>query len=566
MNRIISLCIASLCSITLVFSQEPTTQDALQLAKKELKLIEYERILIQANLEKNNKNYEHAIELYNNALQLYPKSDVAYYELANIFSDKNSLNTAIKYSKKAISLDKHNDDYIIQLAHIYYESEQYKKYINTYTQLQKKYPKNIAVSYKVCDALYNTGMYKKLLKELTKVEKKFGVNQDILFRKFKVYGKLNQPIKAESIATNIVQNYPQRYEYTLAIAYWYYTMQKPHKVLNTLALIPDTYEPYINSFLKVYAYSKLDEPKKLHESLKSMLNESEETTVELIYAIDTALLQNNAMNTIHYKYDILKDLEKSYPSQQHLTQRAMDFYAEIGKPEEVFKRQSILIKEKGANIDTYTLMLEFDTQLLLWDSIAKHAQTAIELYPVHVPFYFYLAMSQLSTYQAEQAIATLTTALEYAFTDELEQKVLQQLAVAHAYNNNETLSMQYFEQAMHIPIFNPDLLYTYAWYAVEFKNCRLAESLLSSKKLPKESYKYVYAYSRMLLCNNKIEESRTMLSSIEQQINSSWFYILFGELQALSGKESDARMAWAAANRLGAALHIEKKLQQFQSK
>lgn len=78
--------------------------------KYDKKSIEFEKLFVQANLEKNRGNVEQATTLYFDCLKL-KQSDAVYYELAKLSLQKNNKSEAEENIKKAMKLSPRNEEY-----------------------------------------------------------------------------------------------------------------------------------------------------------------------------------------------------------------------------------------------------------------------------------------------------------------------------------------------------------------------------------------------------------------------------------------------------------------------
>ncbi len=79
--------------------------------KNDKKSIEFEKLFVQANLEKNRGNIEQATTLYFDCLKL-KQSDAVYYELAKLsLQKKNNKSEAGENIKKALKLSPRNEEY-----------------------------------------------------------------------------------------------------------------------------------------------------------------------------------------------------------------------------------------------------------------------------------------------------------------------------------------------------------------------------------------------------------------------------------------------------------------------
>ena len=91
------------------FSQKLKTYE--DPVKYDAKMVRFEKMFVQANLEKNRKNFDQATALYYDCLKLKPSSGAVYYELANIAFEKDRYFEAEENIKKALKFVPENLEY-----------------------------------------------------------------------------------------------------------------------------------------------------------------------------------------------------------------------------------------------------------------------------------------------------------------------------------------------------------------------------------------------------------------------------------------------------------------------
>ena len=115
-------------------------------------------LFYQGNAKSDSGEYKEAIKDYNKAIELNPKSAIAYNNRGNAKSDSGEYEDAIKDYDKAIELDP-------QLAEAYYNRGLSKDYLEEYEDAIKDYDKAIELNPKSAIAYNNRGNSKYSLEE-----------------------------------------------------------------------------------------------------------------------------------------------------------------------------------------------------------------------------------------------------------------------------------------------------------------------------------------------------------------------------------------------------------------
>ena len=134
MKKALVYIILSLC-VFAAHAQKPRSKT--DSVKQELKTLEVEKLLIQANLSKNNSDFHRALELYSAALSIDKTSAVAYYEMAGLFMYSKAFANAAQYAQKAVYYNPSQAAYVERLAQVYMLQGNQKKLQETLKLLKK---------------------------------------------------------------------------------------------------------------------------------------------------------------------------------------------------------------------------------------------------------------------------------------------------------------------------------------------------------------------------------------------------------------------------------------------
>lgn len=74
--------------------------------KYDRKKVEFEKMFVQANLEKNRRNYDQALSMYYDCNKILEENDAVYYEIAQIYLSQGKFSDAEIAINKAIKLSK----------------------------------------------------------------------------------------------------------------------------------------------------------------------------------------------------------------------------------------------------------------------------------------------------------------------------------------------------------------------------------------------------------------------------------------------------------------------------
>ncbi len=162
----------------------------------------------------NKKEYDKAIEAYKKAIEINPKYDSAYYNMGIAYDDKKEYDKAIDAFEKAIEINPKYADAYNNMGNAYYNKKEYDKAIEVYK-------KAIEINPKYADAYYNMGItysnkkeYDKAIevyKKAIEINPKYAdayYNMGIAYRHKKEYDKA---IEAYKKAIEINPKYAKAY-------------------------------------------------------------------------------------------------------------------------------------------------------------------------------------------------------------------------------------------------------------------------------------------------------------------------------------------------------------------
>ncbi len=117
MKKILFILYILFCTSFASYSQKLKTYE--DSVKYDRKKVEFEKMFVQANLEKNRKNYDQALALYYDCNKLFAENDAVYYEIAQIYFAKEKYSEAEEMCKKANKISPKNVEYKRFLDELY---------------------------------------------------------------------------------------------------------------------------------------------------------------------------------------------------------------------------------------------------------------------------------------------------------------------------------------------------------------------------------------------------------------------------------------------------------------
>src|ERR1035437_10165599 len=135
-------------------------------AKKEYDAAAFNEVYVEALKQKLMGNNGDALKYLEQCVKINPKSDAAYYQMAQIVIANGDNKNGKQYVSKALSIDQENIWYLTMLASLYYEEKNFDKANSIFEAFDKKYGinetstlssiKNLMLEEKYDDAMIKT--------------------------------------------------------------------------------------------------------------------------------------------------------------------------------------------------------------------------------------------------------------------------------------------------------------------------------------------------------------------------------------------------------------------------
>lgn len=536
--------------------------------KQELKAIEFERLLIQANLSKNKKEFEQALEWYYHALSLNPKSAVVYYELACIYKERKKYHDALKSAQKAVEYNPNMIAYRSFLAELYDERGDVNKQIQQLEYIQKLQPKNIQLYYSIADVYYVKMMYDKCLQTLSTIEKEFGINEEIRYKRFVVYTRQNNLKQAQLSIDELIRLYPSRLEYGLAAIELY---EKNGQYLHAIELcnqyVSIGNDPAEVLYAKARMCSHLDIVGCIQTTLIELFKFSSITQNQKQEIITILLLQNTKSPTIYTKrYEILESMHDSLPNDEVLLGILGQYYIQNNNLERALPFLYRALNQEQTNANVYNQIIEIETKGMRWDSVVSVASAAIVVFPNNADLYSALGQAYIKTKQYNKAITTLQDGIELVYIRKQKRIFYVLLAEALYAIKSYEAAFQSLDKALDIDAANEYTISLYALYAALQQNMTQAQHMLQLCATCNQIQAYTLAQASIFLQQSQYKQALGLIQTIQNPTLDAIYYELLGDILWVNNQLEEAQIAWEKANQQGASIDIQRKKLFLQKK
>jgi tetratricopeptide (TPR) repeat protein len=134
-------------------------------------------VYVEALKQKLMENGGDALKLLEKCIQINPKSDAAYYQMAQIVITNGNMKDGKKYLSKALSIDPQNIWYLTMLSGIYYQEKNLDSSIIFYEKAVKYFPEKENLQLNLGNLYSENKKYEKANEIFDSFDEKYGLNE-----------------------------------------------------------------------------------------------------------------------------------------------------------------------------------------------------------------------------------------------------------------------------------------------------------------------------------------------------------------------------------------------------
>lgn len=506
-------------------------------------------------------NYGVAIENFQKALRINPKSSGIHYQIANTYLKAKKVNEAIPYAQKAIDLESDNRYYYLLLAKLYETQGQYNEAAKVYENLfAKKIAGSDLYTYDLAQVYqFRANEPEKALKWYNYLEKKYGLQEALSKAKQLVYLGQKNTTEASREAEKLANFYPDNIDFQLNYAETLlanFQDSKAESFLKTLQAKDLTFASHL-LLLQIYQKNKKNnEANTLTQELLSNKNLPEEAR--------RIVLQGNTMQeSTQLNQEWEKAIEKNPQDAETWWLYAKN--AEKNKEFEKARKAYYQVVSIDANrFQAWQSLLYLDSQLFERQELLKHAEQALELYPSQAIIWLYNGVAYHESKQYEQALESYKQGLRLAKNNE-KMQIQFRIREADALNYLKKYkeSDQIFEEILAQNPSNLIALNNYSYYLAQ-RNQKLDIAFKNSRKLldaEPENNIFLATHARILYRQNKwVEAQRFFEKSLLIDSNAKILEQYGDTLFKLNQREKALEQWQKARSMKGGSELLEKKI------
>lgn len=500
----------------------------------------------------DSENMDRALMLFKKSLESDPDNATAYFKIAAILAGRGDLDNALANANKALELDPENQYFYTLTADILTRKSNFAEAAQVYEQMIANLEDTDEYLFDLAAIYLYQGDYEQGLDVYNRAEKVFGINPEVTKAKQKIYLKLNKLDKAIAEGEKLVDTYPGEVSYVMALAEIFVSNDREKDAIpyleELLEVSPNNPEARL-MLSKIYeqtgseskagenmevAFADPDLSLKLKLDLlaKHIRELPNEETEKMLHSLTDMLIKTHPEEADAYviKGDFLNAIKDS--------QGARDNYL-----------KSLEYEESNFNVWQNLLTIEFQ-DLQDTESVIKHSESALELFPNQAVLYFYNGAANSVAKNYDEAAYALEQSKRLANNDELAKYSNMYLGDVYNEMKDYQKSEEAYEAALKLDPTNDYVLNNYSYFLalrqekLEYAN-KLSTRLL---ELNPENANYLDTHAWVLYKQGEYKQARKLLEkAIEKDSGSGVIVEHYGDVLFKLGEVDQAVKQWMKA-------------------
>lgn len=512
------------------------------------------------------EDYESALKHFFKAIKINNLSPVPHYEIALIYNSNENYLLAIEQIEKAIKLDKDNIWYLQLFAQTLFNISDFNKAAIEYRKLIIKQPTNDEFYFKLSDLYIYSNDFKKAIKVYNELEGVIGISKMLSMQKHKLYREINDLKGAILELQNLLSLFPDDIEVMEILSELYLLNDEKDKAFKLFQLLSkiSPNNGRIHLTLADY-YRENGNNKKSYDELKLAFKSSNlsiDTKVSILISYYQLLAINDEINS--QAYELADILIKYHPDDLKARAVFADILYTDNNYEKAKEQYLLILETEKSKSQLWGQALFIQAELSDFEGMLITSSEALEYFPLDPLFYYFngLANKWFKNYTA--SIESFNLGLQFIIDNEdLLVEFYSSLADIYHTLKEHKLSDTFYEKALSIKPNNAIVLNNYAYYLSLRKiNLEKAKEMsLLSNNIDSTNSTYQDTYAWVLYSLNDFEGAlKWILKSLKNGSDGSAVVVEhYGDILFKTGKINEAYEQWVKASQIGEGSTLLRK-------
>ena len=521
-------------------------------------LLQAEVIFLEGEKYFMIEDYNKALIFFQKSLELNPENAACHYKVAQILMLGEEYEKALVYASKALQLDPNNKYYYLQNAEIFSKQSNFAAAAQVYETMLTRVPDTDSHLFDLAAIYVYGNNLDQAINTYDRIEAKFGQSREVLFSKQRIYLKQNRLDLAIAEIQEMVIQYPGEAAYILNLAELYLTNNREDDAIPYLEqFIKDNPEDARARLLLAEVYKKQGNINLAVEQLiEAFTNPSLELTpklnvlVEYMKQLPDPIVKSNSIL-------LAESIVSAHPYDGNAHAVNGDLYLNLANIESnsEYQKKALGFYQKAltlddSNFNIWQNVLQIEAELSEMDSLRKHSEQAIEIFPNQPSLYYYSGFALLSQDNHDEAVDVLEQGKRLTNSDPNMQVVFNSL-LGDTYNELEQypLSEEAYEAVLQVDPENDHVLNNYSYF-LSLRKEKLDKARRMSSKLIKNNPNnptFLDTHAWVLYMSGDYKEAKKFLELALEEDASGTIIEHYGDVLFKLGDIENAVKQWNRA-------------------
>ncbi|NJL13608.1 MAG: tetratricopeptide repeat protein [Microscillaceae bacterium] len=514
------------------------------------------------------EKYDDALKNFVKALPLAEFPATILFKISETYARLGNLSQAEYYANEAIEEDAQNTHFYVLLATIYRQQARLEAAADTYRKLLDLADADPYYHYDLAQLYEEQGRYEQALLVYQQLEAKIGIHETLTQQKQRIYLNLNQTREAIAEGEKLRAAFPFETRFLVSLSELLIANQEIERALSLLeeALLQKNPEPRLFLVLaKIYQIKR--EPEKALPYMKLAFAHPEleaEEKVKIILQLFKESENGGGMPGFAEAARLIVEAHPSYAP-------AHTLYADI-LLQQNNKKQAKYHYLEATRYDTnlhpkvWHQILALDAEENQMDTLLRHAEAALELYPNQPLFWLYSGLAHLGKKNYAQAVEAFEEGRRMAI-DQLEMQTDFTVYLADAYHGlgQYAESDAAYEKALRQSPDHPRALNNYSYF-LALRRQKLEQAQAMAEKLVglhPQNPSYLDTFAWVLYQSKDYKKARKYLEMALDIRRDGIILEHYGDVLYQLGEKEEALRQWQKAKAEGGTSDkIDRKINE----
>ncbi len=512
------------------------------------------------------EDYTKALFYFQRVVELNPDNSAVHYKIAEVLSKSTKEEDLAKASasiENALRLETKNRYFYLLASNIYAGLNNFSKAEQTLETMMREIKGNDDYLYELAAYYQYDHKPEEAIRIYNKAESVLGINEVSSLQKQRLY--LEQGKLAEALAEGqkLIDAYPEEQRYVMGFAETLAQFKHGPRAIGYLEnYLKDHPGAGSTKMLLAGLYRDNGQEQKSRELTLTSMNDPfiDVGNKVLIVGTYTAILSQNEAKKIKdpdleaFALSLFEKLKAAYPNDPNVHLAGGDLNLTLKKNETAQQEYWAAIHYGSTSFDAWQRLLYLESQTNEFDSLIKHSEQALELFPNHAMLYYFNGDAQLRKKHYREAATSLEQAKKLSasnpnFISEISSMLGDAYNGAKEYSKSDLA----YDEALAI---NPNydlVLNNYSYYlALRKENLEKAEKMSSLliRKNPNNAA-YLDTHAWVLYARGKYKDARkAMEKAISTGMARAVHFEHYGDILFQLGNIDEAVKQWQRAKTL----------------